>query len=307
MSLKNTCFFAVVVVLGLFSPACQNKKLVENKSPFSANIVRLGDTPVADIDGTQIFLSDVEHAALAKGLLKPGESLTPDNPVFHTVLDELIDQRLLALEALRQSLDQKDETKRRLAAMREKILSNTVIENLLAKKITDDAIARMYKEQSRLKTYGEQVLARIMKLPTEEQAKTMKTLIEQGGDFAALAKEYSQDQSTRDLGGSLGYFTKNAIDKSISDIAFALQNGEVSGPVKIGDYWVLVQTEDRRQAPQPRLEDIKDDIERYMTYDEIDKLLRYLRENSQIKLKLAAGTVPKDPAPTGSQNGENQK
>jgi len=70
---------------------------MSDNSAFGEGVVRLGDTEIAEIDGTKIYLSDVERTA---------------------ALDELIDQRLLALDALRQSLDQKDETRRRLAASR---------------------------------------------------------------------------------------------------------------------------------------------------------------------------------------------
>jgi len=72
---------------------------MSDNSPFGEGVVRLGDTEVAEIDGTKIYLSDVERTAAAQGLIEEGSPLTPGQPVFQKVLDELIDQRLLAAGA----------------------------------------------------------------------------------------------------------------------------------------------------------------------------------------------------------------
>jgi len=279
-----------IVVLGfgfvLVLAACSGKLQVEDKSPLSANIVRLGDTTVADVDGTNIYLSDIEHAALAKGLIEPGISLTPDSPVFQSELDELIDQRLLALEALRLSLDQNDETRRRLAASRERILGNIVVENLLAEKVNDESVKRMFDEQAVLRSNNRQVRARQIVVKNEEKAVELRDLIEKGGDFAVLAREFSLDNSSRDIGGDLGYFSKDSISKPLSDQAFALKTGEVSQPFKTGLGWHILKIEGQRAAPQPKFQDIKAEIVSFMTYDEIEKKLKLLRNSSSIELKL---------------------
>lgn len=266
--------------------ACTGKLQVGDKSPLSANVVRLGDTAIAEVEGTNIYLSDVEHAALAKGLMVPGVSLTPTDAVFQSQLDELIDQRLLALEALRQSLDQNDETRRRLAASRELILSNIVVENLLAEKITDETLQRMYAEQSALRTDMKQVRARHILVESEEKATELAELLENGGDFAALAKQLSLDTSTRDLGGDLSYFSRGSMDEDTASQAFALGRGEVSAPFESKRGWHVLKVEAIRATPQPAFDDIKSEIVSFMTFDEIEKKLQSLRAQSQIELKL---------------------
>ena len=280
----------VLCVVTLMS--CSGKMQVEDKSPLSANIVRLGDTAVAEVDGTNIYVSDIEHSALSKGLIATGMSLTPDNPVFQSELDELIDQRLLALEALRLSLDQNDETRRRLAASRERILGNIVVETLLAEKINDEAVQRMFDEQAILRSNNRQVRARQIVVETEEKATELRELVENGGDFSVLAKEYSQDRSTRDLGGDMGYFSKDSVSAAIADQAFALKQGEVSAPFKSKLGWHILKIENLRTTPQPKFEDIKSEIVSFMTYDEIEKKLKVLRNSSTIELKLGQQKGP---------------
>lgn len=283
---KHRSLLVSCLCLGILVSGCSGKLQVEDKSPLSANVVRLGDTAVAEVEGTNIYLSDVEHAALAKGLMVPGMSLTPQDPVFQSQLDELIDQRLLALDALRQSLDQNDETRRRLAASRELILSNIVVENLLAEKITDETLQRMYAEQSALRTDMKQVRARHILVESEEKATEIAELLANGGDFSALAKQMSLDMSTRDLGGDLSYFSRGSMDDNIADQAFALGRGEISAPFNTARGWHLLKVEAIRATPQPAFEDIKSEIVSFMTYDEIEKKLKSLRAQSQIELKL---------------------
>jgi len=289
-------FFLVASLLsGLALGACQGGPMVGEKTPLNTKIVRLGDTVVAEVDGTSIYLSDIEHAALTKGTITPGQPLTPKDPVFQTMLDELIDQRLLALEALRRSLDQNDETRRRLAVARERILANVVVEKLLAEKVTDESVKRMYDEQRALQGNAEQVRARQIVVETEELANELKDLVEKGGDFSALAKEFSTDPSTRDIGGDLGYFSENAMEDVIASTAFSLEKGAISDPFKARGGWHILTIIDRRAMPRPDIKTVRPEIVSFMTYEEIQKLLKSLRANSDIQLKTGKKPSAVDP------------
>jgi len=274
--------------------ACQGGSIVDEKTPLDTKIARLGDTIVAEVDGTSIFLSDIEHAALVKGSLQPSQFLTPKDPLFQTILDELIDQRLLALEALRRSVDQNDDARRRLAVARERILATMVVEQLLAEKVTDASVQRMYDEQRALQGNAEQVRARQIVVETEEQAKDIKDLVEKGGSFSALAKEFSIDQSTGDIGGDLGYFSQNAMEDAIASVAFALEKGSVSKPFKTSNGWHILTVIDRRTMPRPTLKTIRPEIVSFMTYEEIQKLLKSLRGRSDIQIMSGKTPIAKD-------------
>jgi len=285
------------VFFGLALTACQGGSIVDEKTPLDTKIARLGDTVIAEVSGTSIFLSDIEHAALVKGSIQPGQIITPSDAIFQTTLDELIDQRLLALEALRRSLDQNDEARRRLAVARERILSTIVVEKLLAEKVTNASVQRMYDEQSALQGRAEQVRARQIVVETEERARELKQQIDSGGNFSALAKEFSIDHSSGDIGGDLGYFTQNSMTGPIVSVAFALEKDTVSEPFKTASGWHIVTTTDRRTMPRPTLETIRPEIVSLMTYEEIQKLLKALRANSEILLITGE---------SATDNGENK-
>ena len=275
--------------------ACQGQHVIAEKPLFGDKVVRLGDTVVAEVEGTSIYLSDVEHAAQAKGLISEDGHLTPKDPLFQSTLDELIDQRLLALEALKRSLDQDNETKRRLAMARERILADVVVADTLSKAITDDAVKRMYEEQKALQTKAPQIRARKLVVADEKTANQLKELIEKGGDFAELARTYSLDRNTRDLGGDIGWFTLDGVDTQTADVVAALKKGEVSAPYKTESGWAIIMRTGTRPTPNPGFAALKPKIIRLMTYDEIQKLLKSLRTHANITLKTGhqAQTKPK--------------
>ena len=72
----------------------------------------------------------------------------------------------------------------------------------------------------------------------------------------------------------------------IATTAFALENGAVSAPFKTKDGWHVLTTIDRRTMPRPALKTIRPEIVSFMTYEEIQKLLKSLRDASDIQLKI---------------------
>lgn len=278
-------------VLGV--AACQDRLLVEDNTPFGDGVVRLGDTEVAEVDGTKLYLSDVERSAAAQGLIEAGSPLTPSNPVFQRVLDELIDQRLLALGALKQALDQQDETKRRLAVARERILGNILVESHLADRVNETTIRRMYEEQAALGQRGTERRARHILVSDEVAIADIVTRLSAGEDFADVAREVSLDNATREKGGDLGFFSRDMLEPDFTRVAFATAIGDVSAPFATAFGWHVLKVEDQRRSKQPSFEEMRSEILNFMTYDEIQTLLKSLRAQGEVKLLFGAiASVP---------------
>jgi len=285
--------FYLILMAGaaLLGSGCQDRLLVEDRTPFGEGVVRLGDTAVAEIDGTQIYLSDVERAAAAQGVIEAGSSLTPDNPLFRRVLDELIDQRLLALDALRRALDQQDETRRRLAVGRERILGNALVEAHLAARINDETLRRMYDEQSALRQSGPE--RRVSHILVADEAAILAVIkrLEAGEDFATIAREVSLDRASREEGGSLGYIKRDMYGPVFTQNAFDTPIGVLSGPFQSEFGWHVLRPEASRVAKTPTYEDMRDEILNFMTYDEIQTLLKNLRTGGDIKLLFGPAVI----------------
>jgi peptidyl-prolyl cis-trans isomerase D len=79
-------------------------------------------------------------------------------------------------------------------------------------------------------------------------------------DFAALAREVSDDTGTKASGGDLGWFGKGRMVKEFEDAAFALKDGQVSGPVKTQFGYHIIKLEGRRPAGIRPLEEVRNQI-----------------------------------------------
>jgi peptidyl-prolyl cis-trans isomerase D len=92
-------------------------------------------------------------------------------------------------------------------------------------------------------------------------------------DFAQLAKQYSEGPS-KDKGGHLGSFKRDAMVKPFADQAFAMQAGEISDPVRTRFGWHIIKVEQVNEASVTTLVEAKDQIRQKLT-DEYAKQFAY--------------------------------
>src|ERR1700761_2460454 len=132
-----------LAVVCLLLAAC-NHGVGDNRAPEP------GDTAVAKINDQTIWASDVKREAVAQGLIGEGEPLDISTDLFHRGLDEVIDQKLLSTEAVKRRVENDPLAKRRVAAARERILGDMLVENVVEQAVNDDAIKTLYDEQLKL-------------------------------------------------------------------------------------------------------------------------------------------------------------
>src|SRR5690606_36379540 len=104
---------------------------------------------------------------------------------------------------------------------------------------------------------------------TEEEAREILSKIRGGADFEELAKMYSKDPGTKDLGGDLGFFAKGKMVPEFEEAAFALNPGEVSDVVKTEYGYHVIKVTGRRSSLS--FEDAKEDIRNNLENAKKDK------------------------------------
>lgn len=241
----------------------------------------------ARVGGAVISVDDVRREARARELSEDPDALQPGDPAFREALEALIDQRLLALEAVRRRLHDTPEARRRLAAAEERILGNVLMETAVADAVSDEAVRRVYEEQSRLVPPQDEVRARHILVASRDEAREVLRQLEDGADFAALARQVSLDPATRLEGGDIGYFTAAGILPEFARVAFATQRGAVSEPFQTEAGWHVLTVIDRRSQPRPSLDEMRPSIVRFLTMQRIDSLLESIRERYPVTITAA--------------------
>jgi parvulin-like peptidyl-prolyl isomerase len=94
----------------------------------------------------------------------------------------------------------------------------------------------------------EQVHARHILLASESEAMNVLLKLRAGEDFAALAKQYSQDKASSEMGGDLGFFPRGVMPIEIEAVAFGLAPGQISGIVKTDFGYHIVEVVEKDPA-----------------------------------------------------------
>ena len=261
-----------------------------------------GDTAVAVVDNQTLWASDVRREAVAQGVIGEGEPLDASSELFHRVLDEVVDQKLLAAEAVRRNVESDPAARRRLAAARERILGDALVQKIVEQAVNDNAIRGLYDEQRKLSKQSEEFHARQIVVASQADAEAIRKLIASGASFEALAMERSTDAATRFNGGDLGYFTPDVMPDAYVAALKPAKAGDLLGPLKSDAGWVLLKVEDRRVEQPISLDQARPQIVRFLTYDQVRDLLQTLRGKAKIKLLIpqaqaAPGSPPARPGP----------
>jgi peptidyl-prolyl cis-trans isomerase C len=251
-----------------------------------------GDTAVALVDDRTVWASDVKREAVAQGVIGEGEALEVSSELFRRVLDEVVDQKLLAVEAVKRDVPADPAARRRLEAARERILGDVLIQKIVQQAVNDNAVRGLYEEQRKLSKPAEEFHARQIVLASQAEAEAVRKLLANRGSFEALAGERSIDAATRFNGGDLGYFTPDVMPDAYGAALKAAKTGEVLGPFKTDAGFVLLKLEDRRIQPPMSLDQAKPQIVRFLTYDQVRDLLQKLRGKAKIKILIEAAPPP---------------
>ena len=233
------------------------------------------DPVVAKIGADVIHLSDVTTAA---DTLPPQARQLPREQLLPRVLEQIVDTRVLALEARKIGIDKDPGFQRALRDVQDRALVSAMLEREVGPHVTDAAVKERFDKEMGGQPPLQEVHARHILVEDEATAKKVIAELKKGGDFAALSKQYSKDAAAVEQGGDLGYFKATDMVPEFSTAAFALKNNEVSStPVHTQFGWHVIQTLDHRAAQPPSFEQSKDALRQQMINEEVRKTLTKAR------------------------------
>jgi peptidyl-prolyl cis-trans isomerase C len=273
---------------------------------LAATPVRAEDAnPVlAKVNGSEIRQSDM---ALAEEELGPSLDKMDPATKQENLLAFLIDMKIVSKAAEDKKVEDNEEFKKRLAFARNRLLMDSLLATEGKAATTDEAMKKVYDDASKQITGEQEVHARHILVETEDEAKAVKAELDKGADFAELAKKKSKDPGASD-GGDLGFFTKDQMVPEFSAVAFALEPGKISDPVKSQFGWHIIKVEEKRNRKAPDFEQVKAQIETYVTRKAQADYVAKLREGAKIeRLDQAANTPAPAAAPDAAKAPETAK
>jgi len=281
---------------------------------FAALLLIAGASPVlaqdqdpvlAKVNGVEIRQSDLTGAEEEAGQIPP----MPPESKREYLIAFLTDMIVVSKEAENRKIADSPEFKRKAAFARNKALMTALFEQVGKEALTDAEMHKVYDEAVKQMPPEEEVRARHILFraaagddkaskEAEDKLKAVIERLKKGEDFVKVATELTEDPSGKANGGDLGYFTKEQMVPEFADIAFKLDKGQLSAPVKTQFGWHVIKVEDKRSKPAPSFEDVKPQIETYVQRKAQAELVTKLRDSAKIERpdSPAEAAKPAEPA-----------
>jgi len=247
---------------------------------LSVPVLAEGADPVlARVSGVEIHQSDLALAEEDIGSNIPAQ--TPEAKHDY-LINYVADMILVSKAAEAKKVADSNDFKQRLAFARNKVLMELLLQSEAKSAVTDAAMHKVYEDAAKQMSEEQEVHARHILVEKEDEAKAIATELKGGADFAQLAKQKSKDPGAAE-GGDLGYFTKDQMVPEFAEVAFKLEKGQISDPVKTQFGWHIIKVEDKRKRQLPEFDKVKDQIETFVQRKAQVEFVTKLRADGKIE------------------------
>ena len=238
--------------------------------------------PVGTVNGETIWLDDVMREAER---LPAKFRQAPMENYFDQLVTDMIDAKIAADAARAAKYDTKKEVASAMKRAADRVLAESWIGEKISSDVNDEAIEKAYKTFVADTASREQVTAAHILVATEDDAKVIISLLQEGADFAELAKSKSTGPSGPN-GGSLGKFGRGQMVPAFENAAFALEAGKISPqPVQTQFGWHVIKVETKETAPAPSIEDMREKLVQTLSTQALGRVLEELRAKQEIRLR----------------------
>lgn len=267
--------------------------------PFTASA---DDVVVAQINGVDIKQSDLDFAASEVGAQLAN---FPPADRRRMLLQFVMENELMAEAAAKAGLDSGQSFDDRLKYHRRRALRDAYFDKSVRNAVPDEEAKKVYDAKVAGMKPEEEIHARHILVATEAEAKEVKERLKKGEDFATVAKEKSKDPSAE--GGDLGFFSRGQMLKPFEDAAFALKEGEISDPVQTQFGWHIIKVEEKRARKAPDFEQVKAQIETYVTRKAQAEYVAKLREAAKVeRMDKPEETAKSDTKPDAAKGADSK-
>lgn len=261
---------------------------------------------VARVNGAAISTTDVEVATqelkrLVQAYQQKWETL-PAEAIegkldLTDVVESLRDSELKAQDAKTRGLDTKTDTRRRFAYLQRSFFAQEWDRWQRERaKPTEEQVHAFYEQNKAGFIEPERIRVRQIVTESQGEAESVRTKAVAGADFTQLARDFSTGAG-REEGGDIGWHVREVFMRilttmgraqgektffeQLEPVAFALETGQVSMPVKGPDNkYYIVKLEERIPQKQRAELEVRDDITEMLTLQKIQETMKELRDKA---------------------------
>ncbi len=236
-------------------------------------------TVIASVNGAEITLG---HLLAAHATLPDQFRSMPAESLFEPLVEQLIEQT-----ALMQQTEGSLTVREQIAFENEQraFIANAALSRAAEEALTEENIETAYTafvtEFDGREPTPEFNASHII-VETEEEAQELRALLDEGADFAELAREHSMDGAAQG-GGSLGWFGLGAMIPEFEEAVQALDVGDYMGPLETRFGWHLVLLNDTRMSSAPPLDEVREALEQNLQQEAAQAALTAATEAATIE------------------------
>lgn len=242
-------------------------------------------TVVASVNGEEITLG---HVIMAGASLPEEYQQVPADVLYNAILDQLIQQTALVQSregevpaVVEISLDNE----------RRSLLAADAIESAMAEVGSEDEIRAAYDAKYADGKGEVEFNASHILVETQEAADAIKAELDEGADFAEIAKAKSTGPSGPS-GGELGWFSDGQMVPEFQEAVNTLQSGQVSDPVQTQFGWHVIILNDKRDKEAPELEAVAAQLLGELRQNALEDKIEELTSKASIERPVVEGLKP---------------
>ena len=242
---------------------------------------------VANVNNEDISLETMIHAM---NELPTEIQSQPFMSYYEDLLERVIDIKLFAQEGKKMKLDEEPSVRAAIDFVIEKVLMQAFLSKYVQENLKEENIKASYNNFIADETSREEIKASHILMDTESEAIDVINMLNDGDDFAELAKNKSTGPSGPS-GGDLGWFKRGQMVPPFEKAAFSLNKNEITQrPVQTQFGWHVIKIFDKRIPEAPSYESMKSKLIQDLERKIVSKKIQDLRNDALIE-KLSSSEL----------------
>lgn len=213
---------------------------------------------VAIVNGKEIFEQDVLKFLNDMGPQMAMQFQSAEG--IQRVVDELVNQELLYLDAVDSNMVEEAEYKELLEITKANLLKNYAFNKLVGEEtVSEEEIEKFYNDYKENFQKPEMLNASHILIDSEEKANEIAEEIKNGLSFEDAAVKYSSCPS-KEQGGNLGEFGRGQMVPEFENAAFEMVEGTISDPIKSQFGYHIIKVNEKLPEALSDMEEVKEEI-----------------------------------------------